>query len=98
MLKEARSRGANRAAVGTGAWAKSVFHDAFYPGERVQLRKVYGERSPLVVVAGSDHHRKNWCGLDFRAIKRIWAKEHCRTANLNASKITRLERVRSRCA
>jgi hypothetical protein len=62
----------------------SVFYDAFYPGELAQpdldtlLQKVYGERSTLVVVvAGSDYQRKNWCGLEFRAIKqRIWAKEH----------------------
>jgi hypothetical protein len=62
----------------------SVFYDAFYPGELAQpdldtlLQNIYGQRSTLVVVvAGSDYQRKNWCGLEFRAIKqRIWAKEH----------------------
>jgi hypothetical protein len=64
--------------------ANSVFYDAFYPGELAQpdldtlLQNIYGQRSTLiVVVAGSDYQRKNWCGLEFRAIKqRIWAKEH----------------------
>ena len=62
----------------------SVFYDAFYPGELAQpdldtlLQNIYGQRSTLVVVvAGADYQRKNWCGLEFRAIKqRIWAKEH----------------------
>lgn len=62
----------------------SVFYDAFYPGELAQpdldtlLQNIYGQRSTLVVVvAGADYQRKNWCGLEFRAIKqRIWATEH----------------------
>jgi hypothetical protein len=62
----------------------SVFYDAFYPGELAQpdldtlLQNIYGQRSTLVVVvAGADYQRKNWCGLEFRAIKqRISAREH----------------------
>ena len=64
----------------------SVFYDHFYPGELAQpdldllLQKIYSERSALaVVVACSDYQRKNWCGLEFRAIKQlIWERQHRR--------------------
>lgn len=62
----------------------SVFYDDFYPGQLAQLsldtllQGIYGKRSKVVVVvAGADYQRKEWCGLEFRAIKdRIMAREY----------------------
>jgi hypothetical protein len=54
------------------------FYDNFYkaqlarPSLDVLLQDIYRRRSKLVVVfLGSDYQRKDWCGIEFRAIREI---------------------------
>jgi hypothetical protein len=61
----------------------TVFYDEYFPGELAQLsldtllQNIYAKRATVVVVVvGADYQRKEWCGLEFRAIKElIMAKE-----------------------
>lgn len=53
-----------------------VFYDKYYEAELarpdldVYLHKVYHDRSRLVVVfLGADYERKEWCGLEWRAVR-----------------------------
>jgi hypothetical protein len=42
------------------------------PSLDVLLQEIYGHRSKLVVVfIGSDYQQKDWCGIEFRAIREI---------------------------
>lgn len=59
----------------------SYFYDNNYvsqlarPGLDVLLQDIYRKRSKLVVVfLSSDYQRKEWCGVDFRAIKEVRAR------------------------
>ncbi|MFL9934913.1 TIR domain-containing protein [Paraburkholderia sp. RL18-103-BIB-C] len=64
----------------------SYFYDNNYqaqlarPSLDVLLQDIYRKRSKLVVVCiGSDYQAKDWCGVEFRAIKDIiMAREHDR--------------------
>jgi hypothetical protein len=56
----------------------SYFYDNNYvsqlarPSLDTLLQDIYRNRSKLVVVfLGSDYHKKDWCGIEFRAIKEI---------------------------
>ncbi len=56
----------------------SYFYDNNYvsqiarPGLDVLLQDIYRTRSKLVVVfAGTDYQKKDWCGIEFRAIREI---------------------------
>lgn len=50
------------------------------PGLDVFLQDIYRNRSRLIVVfLGSDYQRKDWCGIEFRAIREIIAeRDHSR--------------------
>jgi len=62
------------------------FYDANYTAQLARpsldtfLQAIYRDRSRLVVVfAGSDYQRKDWCGIEFRAVREIIkAREHDR--------------------
>src|SRR5207244_1637306 len=62
----------------------SVFYDNFYrsqlarPSLDTMLQNLYAKQSGLIVVfLGADYQRKDWCGLEFRAIReKIMAREH----------------------
>lgn len=42
------------------------------PGLDIFLQSIYGERSKLIVVfAGRDYQAKDWCGIEFRAVREI---------------------------
>lgn len=64
----------------------SYFYDNNYisqlarPSLDTFLQKIYREQSKLVVVfIGADYERKNWCGVEFRAIRDLIAeREHNR--------------------
>lgn len=56
----------------------SYFYDNNYvsqlarPSLDILLQDIYRNRSKLIVVfLGSDYHKKDWCGIEFRAIKEI---------------------------
>ncbi len=45
------------------------------PGLDVLLQDIYGKRSKLIVVfVGANYQAKDWCGIEFRAIRDILAK------------------------
>lgn len=50
------------------------------PGLDLLLQDIYRNRSKLIVVfLGADYQQKNWCGIEFRAIRDIIAdREHAR--------------------
>lgn len=59
----------------------TYFYDANYPGQLARpsldtlLQSIYHQQSKLVVAfIGADYQRKEWCGIEFRAIKDIISK------------------------
>lgn len=72
----------------TSLGANSVFYDQYYSAELAKpdmdlaLQKIYHERADLVVVFLSEHYeKKEWCGLEWRAIRDL-IKKHSKKVML----------------